>query len=232
MKIIDNIKNILIHKIQFNDERNKFQLVLDEFDRNISILEVGCGNGRNLIMLKKMGFVNVKGIDINTKLVQKANSFGVTAFAIDEENKWHQKYDLLIFSHIIEHFQYKELKQFLDDYLFFSNHKSKIIISTPTNNKSFYYDFDHVKPYHPNGILMVFSKNIEQVQFNSNIELCLDEFYFYKEQYRLRMFRSIVLNRKSYVHVINGIFQIIYNLSRGKIGEITGWIGVFSLYRE
>ena len=35
MKIIDNIKNILIHKIQFNDERNKFQLVLDEFDRNI-----------------------------------------------------------------------------------------------------------------------------------------------------------------------------------------------------
>ena len=30
---------------------------------------------------------------------------------------------------------------------------------------------------------MVFSKNIEQVQFNSNIQLCLDEFYFYKEQY-------------------------------------------------
>ena len=29
-------------------------------------------------MLKKMGFVNVKGIDINTKLVQKANSFGVS----------------------------------------------------------------------------------------------------------------------------------------------------------
>ena len=55
MKIIDNIKNILIHKIQFNDERNKFQLVLDEFDRNISILEVGCGNGRNLIMLKNLG---------------------------------------------------------------------------------------------------------------------------------------------------------------------------------
>ena len=73
MKTIDKIKYILIHKIQFNDERNKFQLVLDEFDRNISILEVGCGNGRNLIMLKKMGFVNAKGVDINTKLVQKAN---------------------------------------------------------------------------------------------------------------------------------------------------------------
>ena len=85
MKTIDKIKYILIHKIQFNDERKKFQLVLDEFDRNISILEVGCGNGRNLVMLKKMGFVNVKGIDINTKLVQKANSFGVAAFAIDEK---------------------------------------------------------------------------------------------------------------------------------------------------
>ena len=66
---------------------------------------------------------------------------------------------------------------------------------------------------------MVFSKNIEQVQFNSNIQLGLDEFYFYKEQYRLRMFRSIVLNRKSFAHIINGIFQIIYNLSRGKIGK-------------
>ena len=36
-------------------------------------------------MLKKMGFVNVLGIDINTKLVQKANSFGVASFAIDEK---------------------------------------------------------------------------------------------------------------------------------------------------
>ena len=31
MKTIDKIKYILIHKIQFNDERKKFQLVLDEF---------------------------------------------------------------------------------------------------------------------------------------------------------------------------------------------------------
>ena len=57
MKTIDKIKYILIHKIQFNDERKKFQLVLDEFDRNISILEVGCGNGRNLVMLKKWGLL-------------------------------------------------------------------------------------------------------------------------------------------------------------------------------
>ena len=40
MKTIDKIKYILIHKIQFNDERKKFQLVLDEFERNISILEL------------------------------------------------------------------------------------------------------------------------------------------------------------------------------------------------
>ena len=76
----------------------------------------------------------------------------------------------------IDKFNDKELKQFLEDYLIYSINRSKIIISTPTYNKSFYYDFDHVKPYHPNGILMVFSKNIEQVQFNSNIQLCLDEF--------------------------------------------------------
>ena len=37
----------------------KFQLVLDEFDRNISILEVVCGYGRNSVMLKKMGFVRL-----------------------------------------------------------------------------------------------------------------------------------------------------------------------------
>ena len=232
MKITKKIKKFLIQNIEYNDERNKFQIVLNKFDRNISVLEVGCGYGRNLLLLKKMGFVNAKGIDVNPELVKKAKLSGVKAFTVGEDKEWHQKYDLMIFSHIIEHFQYKELKQFFDDYIYFCNHKSKLIISTPTYNKSFYNDFDHVKPYHPYGILMVYSKNVEQVQFNSNIEFHMNDFYFYKEQLRLRMFRSLILNRKSFAHIINGLFQIIYNMSRGKIGETTGWIGVFSIYKE
>ena len=53
MKIIDKIKYILIHKIQFNDERKKFQSVLNEFDRNNSILEVG--NGKDEENTEKRG---------------------------------------------------------------------------------------------------------------------------------------------------------------------------------
>jgi predicted SAM-dependent methyltransferase len=59
-------------------------------------------------------------------------------------------------SHVIEHFSPKDLIPFLDDYLDRLKVGGRLVIAIPLLTPYFYDDFDHVKPYHPMGILMVF----------------------------------------------------------------------------
>jgi len=59
-------------------------------------------------------------------------------------------------SHIIEHFAPHDLLPFIDSYLHRLQPGGRLIICTPLLTKNFYNDFDHVKPYQPVGIGMVF----------------------------------------------------------------------------
>jgi ubiquinone/menaquinone biosynthesis C-methylase UbiE len=47
--------------------------------REMSVLEVGCGTGNQLTMLRKMGFTDLTGIDINVFAVNKAKDRGFEA---------------------------------------------------------------------------------------------------------------------------------------------------------
>jgi len=44
-------------------------------DKDSSILEIGCGSGRNLNALFNAGFVNLEGIEIGSKMVEVLNQF-------------------------------------------------------------------------------------------------------------------------------------------------------------
>ena len=68
-----------------------------------------------------------------------------------EQNKG--QYDVLVMSHIIEHFQYQDLIKFIESYLGCLKTGGLLLIATPVMNPSFYDDFDHVKPYTHIGIL-------------------------------------------------------------------------------
>ena len=140
------LKKILLENFNVDDERNKFKLIMQKFPNNSSILEIGCGLGRNLDFLSGLGFKNVTGMDINKELVNQAQSFGYKAFHLEETVKWEGEYDILIFSHIIEHFGHSELKDFLENYLEQCKDNGNVIILTPVFTRSFYNDFDHVKP--------------------------------------------------------------------------------------
>ncbi len=47
---------------------------LADIPRSVSILEVGCNLGNQLILLKQMGFENLSGIEIREEIVEKAHS--------------------------------------------------------------------------------------------------------------------------------------------------------------
>src|SRR6185503_13319897 len=47
-------------------------------DRNISVLDIGCGIGSLVQILVKAGYTNVTGVDISDEMVKVAHTLGIT----------------------------------------------------------------------------------------------------------------------------------------------------------
>jgi len=97
-----NFKNIRGIKI-FNDLKNYITI-------KSRIIEIGCGNGENLAMLKSKGFNNLIGLDPSLECSRELQKiYGIkffnqslSKFAIEFNDK--EKFDCVILSHVLEHF--------------------------------------------------------------------------------------------------------------------------------
>lgn len=103
-----------------------------------------------------------------------------------------------------------------------------VIISTPLMWKGFYWDFDHIKPYHPVGLNMVFGNNDAQVQYYSNVNLKLKDIWFGRIPYRTHYHRGLyVKSLTSYWwRIVNWCYAILFKISFGIIGFYQNWIAV------
>ena len=134
-------------------------------DKNIRILDIGCGYGGLLLLLQKSGYKNTEGIDISEEQVKIAKELGLKNIkqtdmvAYLESNN--DEFDVIIGIDIIEHFNKPELisllekiKRALRTKSQITNHKSQItnggmaIFRTPNTDAPFgstYYfgDYTH-----------------------------------------------------------------------------------------
>lgn len=124
----------------------------------------------------------------------------------------------------------ESLKEFMDDYLDRLKVGGHLIIATPLMSDYFYDDFDHVKPYQPTGILMVFGGNNAQVQYYARNKLELKDVWFRKSFFRFSHVRSKYI-RSAIAGRLLQVFHLcsatLSYLSRGRFGKTDGWIGVF-----
>lgn len=218
-----------------NSELNNLFLLTKNMDKNTSILDVGCGVGNKIEELTRLGFKNITGVDINNKNVQIVNEKGFNALSVtDFEQKYHgKKFDLIVFSHIVEHFQYNDLKIFIENYLQYLKSNSFVYISTPTLHRGFYDDFDHVKPYSHLSFLTMFSHHHRQIQFQSKYNFDLIDIYFRKSPYTIRFNRFLCKGKTSVLVLgINTILKLLFVVSGNEIGETTGWQGIFKVTLE
>lgn len=95
----------------FSNRHKKFLELIKKFtkDKRAEILDVGCGLGDMLVLLKKEGYANLTGIDHSQVAVEvcKKNNFRVIKSSIigtelNEEIK-NKKYDVIILGDILEH---------------------------------------------------------------------------------------------------------------------------------
>src|SRR6266513_3193273 len=129
------------------------------------VLDVGCGYGRLLALLQAAG-LEPTGVDLNPEIVAANRKAGLSCISTDEFESSNDRYDVMLMAHVIEHFDPAGLLRFMDRYLDRLIPGGRLVIATPLMSDYFYDDFDHIRPYQPSGIQMVFGEGTPQVQYS------------------------------------------------------------------
>ena len=82
--------------------------------RNISILEIGCGNGRYVERIKSLGYQDIIGIDISEDQINFAkNKLGLDCVFRSDAATWlendEKKYDVIFCLDVLEHLELNDL---------------------------------------------------------------------------------------------------------------------------
>ena len=213
-----------------NSEQEKVLSIIKHYCSNSThkILDIGCGEGRYLKILKKFGY-NYLGVEINQDLVSKNIAKEFNCVTTDTFFKGDAKFDLILMSHIVEHFEPNSLKVFLESYLKRLNNGGILIIATPLMNPRFYDDFDHIKPYSPVGIMMVFGSETSQVQYYSSEKIRLLDVWFRSSYFRPSNYKGrYIPSTAGKIYLLIEIASaLLWKFSFGLIGRKDGWVGVF-----
>lgn len=78
---------------------------IDKFDRSLSILDVGCRDGRQIEIIKNKGFVNIKGLELSKKGIDICLHKKLVVIKGDIHNfvVLDNLFDLIVVTHVIEH---------------------------------------------------------------------------------------------------------------------------------
>ena len=197
------------------------------------VVDVGCGYGRHLRAMRDRG-IDAVGVDVNADIVKANRTDGLTAMTPDEFFASGMKARVMLMAHVIEHFPPRELVEFMNRWLDRLEPGGELIIATPLMSPHFYDDFDHVKPYHPDGLRMVFGGGGAQVQYWSKHRLTLVDIAFRRSPWRATLSRAIY--RGGFTawpsYFINVLSGIAFRASFGLFGRKTGWIGRFRKVAE
>lgn len=226
MSLVKNFyRKIMDVDTETNQIINFTRRILDK--KNI-VMDIGCGYGRILSPLKSAGY-QVVGVEKNAHIVDEMSQKGFECIPAEALESWDKPVQMIILSHIIEHFTPTDLFEFLNKCLSKLEKGGYLLIATPLYSSYFYDDFDHIKPYHPAGLQMVFGGNSAQVQYYSPHKMVLKDLWFRRNP----LFTT--LRKTSYLKTpltrlaqsMDLLMMILFRLSGGLIGRKDGWVGVF-----
>lgn len=92
-----------------NYDLQKYLVEILPKNKDVKILDIGCGFGQMLINLRKRGYKNLKGIDICKESCDYCSSKGLDVNLIEDiipfSKKNDEKYDFIIMAHVLEHIE-------------------------------------------------------------------------------------------------------------------------------
>lgn len=181
------------------------------------LLDVGCGYSKFYQVIHERG-VRYIGVDVNPDIVEHNRALGRVVYTDVEFQPGAHRYDVLLLSHIIEHFHWRDLVSFLNKYLEGLRTGGTVVILTPVYHRGFYDDFDHVKPYNAKAIRQLFCRSSTQTQDFGLSGQYVELDMWFKRNSLWHTHRSGVWS-----HVIASAFSLACGLSGGLFGKLTGY---------
>lgn len=119
------------------------------------VLEIGCGMGRFMLMLKEEGYDNISGLDIDKSQIEIAKKEGLDVYlsdAIEWLQNTEEKFDVIYFFDVMEHISKEKQLTFLRLIHEHLNESGMIALSvpnalSPTAMFFRYIDFTHTVSY-------------------------------------------------------------------------------------
>jgi len=209
------------------EEKKVIEFIAHYFPKG-SILDIGCGYGRILELIPADRY-EALGIDLNDKIVEACKAKGLNCFTPTIfKDEIDLKFDVMLMLHVIEHMSPYDCFNFIDGYLDRLKEGGILIIATPILTDYFFEDFDHIKPYYPVGINMVFSGNDAQVQYYSRNKLKMIDLWYKRYFYRSINSKSVYFPTGKFLYTLsNLLFALLFKISLGLVGKKDGWVGVF-----
>jgi len=204
-------------------------------NKNENILDVGCGVGRNLKLLRSLNYKKIYGTDISVDMINISKKEGLNVFLPEDIRSNQKQFDVLIFSHVLEHVNEDCIQKFLEEYFRLLKDNGKIIILTPVLYDAFFNDIDHVKPCYPNGLIRLFSDEFVSKKYKSSFNLLLEDIYFRKSSllpYNLRSRYIKKIRYKIMFAFLEYLFLALQILSLGVLSKTTGYGAYFLLKKK
>lgn len=93
--------------------RRDYEIIIDLIDKNTKVLDLGCGNGELLALLKEKKNIKGKGIEINGQRVSESIARGISVYQGDMEEVLPEypdkSYDYIIISQTLQEVRNPEL---------------------------------------------------------------------------------------------------------------------------
>lgn len=158
------VKGVYALRSQTNSEYSFIRRTLRRYAGSHSrLLDVGCGYSRFHSLIRSEAYEHI-GVDSNPRTVEHNRSLGRNVMLPEDAASLDGHFDVVLFSHVIEHLDYASLISFFDQYLRMLRSGGIVIILTPLYHRGFYDDFDHVKPYNPEALRQLLCGSTKQLQ--------------------------------------------------------------------
>lgn len=134
-------------------------------DKDALIIDFGCGFGQILLALKRLGYSNIAGVDIDPEAIEFLSEKGIKVYqglSADAAQELRGKASLVIASHVIEHFPKSEIVPILVKLRSLLSANGEFFMMVP-NAQSFtgaywaYEDFTHQTLFTAGSVYFVLS---------------------------------------------------------------------------